>query len=186
MPFVRKIYLFLLDTVQTLLLAVSIMLVFYFFLFRPFQVHGESMYPTFKNNEFVLTSLITLRFNEPKRGDVIVFRAPTDRDKDFIKRIVGLPGEKIALRGGSIFINDHKLNEDIYLPDELETRGGQFLPEGGEIQIPFGSYVVMGDNRISSSDSKDWGFLKKNDIIGVVIFVYWPIGNIRVVKNPTL
>ena len=162
------------------------MLVFYFFLFRPFQVHGESMIPTFKNNEFVLTNLITLRFNEPKRGDVIVFRAPTDRDKDFIKRIVGLPGETIAIHGGSIFIDNQKLNEDIYLPDGLRTRGGQFLPEGGEMKIPLDSYAVMGDNRISSSDSEDWGFLKKNDIIGVVIFVYWPVGSVRVIKNPTL
>ena len=186
MSFLRKIYLFLLDTVQTLLLAVSIMLVFYFFLFRPFQVHGDSMYPTFKNNEFVLTNLITLRFNEPKRGDVIVFKAPTDRNKDFIKRIIGLPGEKLSLRGGSVFVNDRELSEETYLQDGLKTRGGQFLPEGGEIQIPIDSYAVMGDNRLSSSDSKDWGFLKKNDIIGVVIFVYWPIGNIRVVKNPIL
>lgn len=144
------------------------------------------MFPTFKNNEYVLTNLITLRFNEPKRGDVIVFRAPTDRNKDFIKRIIGLPGEKVSLHNGSVYINDHLMVETEYLPQELQTRGGRFLPEGGEIEIPPDSYIVMGDNRTSSSDSKDWGYLERKDIIGVVIFVYFPISNIRVIKNPLI
>src|SRR5258706_13364302 len=98
MEILRKIYAFMLDTMQTVLLAASIFLVIYIFLFRPFQVSGESMHPTFKNKEYILTNLITLRFNSLKRGDVIVFHAPPDPEKDFIKRAIGLPEATVYLK----------------------------------------------------------------------------------------
>src|SRR6266702_6839776 len=103
MELARKVYFFTLDLMQTILLAASIFLVIYIFLFRPFQVSGESMFPTFKNKEYILTNLITLRFGDPKRGDVIVFRAPTDREKDFIKRVIGTPGDIILLKDGFVY-----------------------------------------------------------------------------------
>src|SRR5258706_9509510 len=103
MPIIRKIYSFLIDTIQSILIAASIFLVIYLFLFRPFQVTGESMYPNFKDKEYVLTNLITLHFGHPVRGDVVVFKAPPSPDKDFIKRIIGAAGDKIMVKNGDVF-----------------------------------------------------------------------------------
>src|SRR5688500_16458386 len=98
MEILRKMYFFFIDTMQTILLAASIFLVIYIFLFRPFQVSGESMDPTFKNKEYILTNLITLRFENPHKGDVIVFKAPTDQEKDFIKRVIATEGDSVVIK----------------------------------------------------------------------------------------
>src|SRR3989344_6103981 len=101
----RKIYEFLIDIIQTLLLVFALFLVVYIFLFRPFQVNGDSMYPNFYDKEYILTNIITLRFNTPKLGDVIVFKAPINLEKDYIKRIIGIPGDQITLKNGDVYLN---------------------------------------------------------------------------------
>jgi signal peptidase I len=184
MEILRKLYAVSVDMFQTVLLAASIFLVIYIFLFRPFQVSGESMYPTFKNGEYILTNLISLRFSDLKRGDVIVFKAPTDREKDFIKRVIGLPGDSISLQEGYVYINGKKLDETHYLKSDVRTYGGSFLKDDQPVTVPAGSLLVMGDNRPFSSDSREWGLLKISDVIGKSFFVYWPVNNMRLVKNP--
>src|SRR6266480_2701709 len=126
----KKAYFFFLDFMQTILLALSVFLVIYIFFFRPFQVSGESMYPTFKNKEYILTRIITIDLlgkkiytSEPKRGDVIVFKAPTDKEKDFIKRVIGLPGDKVSLKDGFLYVNNNKFDESAYLGPEVRTYG---------------------------------------------------------------
>lgn len=183
MEILRKIYFFFIDTMQTILLAASIFIIIYVFLFRPFQVSGESMFPTFKNKEYILTNLITLRFADLQRGDVIVFKAPTDNEKDFIKRVIGLPGDSVYLKEGFVYINGNKLNESSYLGSDIRTYGGSFLKEEEPVTVPQGKYLVIGDNRPFSSDSREWGFLKRNEIIGKSFFVYWPITTMRIVQN---
>ena len=184
MEILRKLYFFFIDTMQTVLLAASIFLVIYIFLFRPFQVSGESMFPTFKNQEYILTNLITLRIAPPARGDVVVFKAPTDHEKDFIKRVMGLPGDSVSLKEGFVYVNGKKVDEHVYLGSDVRTYGGAFLQEDTPVTVPQGNILVMGDNRPFSSDSREWGFLKINDIIGKAIFVYWPINKMRIVRNP--
>src|SRR5581483_5498404 len=98
MDFFHKIWVFLIDTVQTFFVAIAIFLFIYIFLFRPFEVNGASMYPNFKDTEYVLTNLIVLRFDTLKHGDVVVFKAPVDPDKDFIKRVIGVPGDSVELK----------------------------------------------------------------------------------------
>ena len=169
---------------QTVLLAASIFLVIYIFLFRPFQVSGQSMFPTFQNREYILTNLIALRFSNLNQGDVIVFKAPTDEDKDFIKRVIGVPGDSVYLKEGFVYVNGKKLNERAYLADDVRTYGGSFLKEEQSVTVPQEAYLVMGDNRPFSSDSREWGFLKKSSIIGKSFFVYWPLNTMRVIKNP--
>jgi signal peptidase I len=180
----KKIYEFFFDTIQTILLVGSFCLVIYLFIMRPFEVSGDSMFPTFHNGEYVLTNLISLRFEELKRGDVIVFRAPVDREKDFIKRIIAVGGDVIEVRDGFVYVNGSILDESAYLSSDVRTQGGSFLRNGQKITVPQGMLIVMGDNRAQSLDSREWGFLKKEDVIGKSFFVYWPPQKARMVKNP--
>lgn len=182
----RAIYVFFVDTFQTLLLAASVFLVIYIFLARPFQVTGASMDPTYKNGEYVLTNLIGMRIGLPKHGDVIVFKAPIDDEKDFIKRVIGIPGDRVMLKEGFVYRNGEKLDESSYLGPDVRTYGGGFLQEGEEIVVPAAFYFVLGDNRPFSSDSRGWGFLTRENIIGSSLFVYWPPQNMRLIKNDNL
>ncbi len=184
MEILKKVWAFLADSLQTLLLAASIFLIVYIFFFRPFQVNGISMFPTFKNGEYILTNLITLRLSPLKRGDVIVFIAPVDNTKDFIKRIIGLPGEKIFLHNGYVYINGKKLDESVYLASSIRTYAGAYLGEDQPFTVPQGDYFVMGDNRPESSDSRAFGPIHADSIIGKSFFVYWPTTDMHVVINP--
>lgn len=180
----KSIYSFIFDSVQTILIAASVFLVIYIFLMRPFEVSGESMFPTFKNGEYILTNLISLRLGEPKRGDVVVFKAPTDESKDFIKRVIAVPGDTVMVKDMKVYLNGEILDESSYLSDTVITPSGQFLEEGKTVTVPEGQYLVMGDNRPHSSDSREWGLLPKEDLIGKSFFVYWPPQNMRLIKNP--
>ncbi len=180
----RKIYTFLVDIVETLLLAAAAFLVIYVFLFRPFQVNGASMYPNFTDREYILTNIISLNFEKPKKGEVIVFKSPQDEEKDFIKRVIAVPGDKIYIKDGSVFLNGHMLDESKYLKSDVRTYGGSFLKEGKEVEVPLENYFVMGDNRSYSSDSREWSFVPLKSVIGKSFFVYWPLGEMRVVKTP--
>lgn len=142
------------------------------------------MFPTYKDHEYILTNLIGLRINGVKRGDVIVFKAPVDHEKDYIKRIIGLPGETVSVHDTHVFINGKEFDESAYLGSEVKTNPGAFLEEGKSVTIPKDHYIVMGDNRPGSSDSREWGFVTRDEIIGKALFVYWPISSWRVVTNP--
>ncbi len=184
MPLVRKIYAFLVDSVQTFLIAAAVFLVIYAFLFRPFEVKGDSMYPNFHDQEYVITNLIILRFQSPKLGDVIVFKAPPDPSKDYIKRVIGVPGDTVLLKDGSVYLNGKLLDESAYLNSDVKTTGSDFLKDGDSLKVPADEYFVMGDNRPYSSDSREWGFVKKDEVVGESLFVYWPVTRMRLVKNP--
>ena len=184
MEILRKIYSFLLDTIQTFLLAAAVFLIIYAFLFRPFEVKGDSMYPNFKDKQYVLTNLISLRFSDPKQGDVVVFNAPNDKEKDYIKRVIGIAGDTIMLKNGDVYINGIKFDESPFLEPSIKTYAGGFLAEGQEIIVPQGSFFVLGDNRSFSSDSREFGFVKKEELVGISLFVYWPISDLKLVKNP--
>lgn len=184
MGFLRKIYNFLLDTVQTLLLVFAFFLVIYVFLFRPFRVSGKSMDPTFLDKQYVLTNIITLRFGKPQQGDVIVFKAPNDPEKDYIKRVIGTATDTVLLKDGDVYVNGKMLDQSKYLNPSVKTYGGPALRENEPVTVPPDSYFVMGDNRGGSSDSREWGFVPFNSIIGKSFFVYWPLNKIQIVKNP--
>jgi len=184
MPIIRKIYAFLVDSVQTFLIAAAVFLVIYAFLFRPFEVDGDSMYPNFHNHEYVITNLIALRFQTPKLGDVVVFKAPPDPSKDYIKRVIGLPGDTISIKDGQVYRNGELFDQSSFLKPDVTTYGESFLKDGDSVKVPTDEYFVMGDNRPYSSDSREWGFVKKDELIGESLLVYWPITQMRLVKNP--
>lgn len=184
MSTLRKIYFLLLDALQTLLIAAAAFLVVYMFLFRPFQVKGESMYPNFQDKEYVLTNLIGLKFGKLKLGDVVIFKAPPDPDKDFIKRVIGVPGDKLMVKNGTVYLNGQQLNESVYLSGDIKTIGGAFLQENEEVTVGPNEYFVMGDNRPESSDSREWGFVPQGNVIGMSFLIYWPVSKLEVVSNP--
>lgn len=151
---------------QTALISLVVFLVVYIFLVQPHRVKGDSMVPTFEDGELLLTEKIAYRFGDVERGDVVVFEAPIGRNVDFIKRVIGLPGEKIEIRGDAIYINGLKLEEE-YLG--VTTQGN------ADLKLGENEYFVMGDNRSASSDSRAFGAIKRSSIRGRVWFVYWPI-----------
>lgn len=184
MIILAAIYNFLVDSIQSIFLAAAVFLVVYVFLFRPFQVKGDSMYPSFYDKDQVITNLIVLKFGQLKRGDVVVFKAPPDPEKDYIKRVIGIPGDTVSLQDGFIFVNGSKLDETAYLPSDIRTEGSTFLQNGGTVTVPLDTYFVMGDNRPFSSDSREWGVVKSSLLIGKSSFVYWPLNRMKSVKNP--
>ena len=197
MGILRKIYAFLIDTLQSLLMAAAVFLVIYQFFLRPFEVKGDSMYPNFHDGSFVLTNVLSIRLTNPRLGDVIVFKAPPDPEKAFIKRVIGVPGDNIKLETGNVYLNGRLLNENAYLKPSVKTYGGAFIREGQIVTVPSNSFFVLGDNRPFSSDSREWGFVKKENcsfsfsdllsgckIAGYSFFVYWPIKEMKLIENP--
>lgn len=164
---------FFLDFLEIIVFAVAIFLFFYLLILQPHKIKGDSMQPNYPNGEYLLTDKVSYRFGEPKRGDVIVFVAPTENGDEFIKRIMGLPGERIMTKDGLFWANGKSLNEDYLAPGTI-TYAGNFLKDGEEKVVPADEYFVMGDNRNHSSDSRAWGFVPKAKITGKAWFVYWP------------
>ncbi|MBX4205938.1 signal peptidase I [Candidatus Microgenomates bacterium] len=164
---------FILDILQVVVFAVAIFLFVYLLVLQPHKIKGQSMDPNFKDGEFLLTDKVTYRFREPKRGDVIVFKAPPDDHDEYIKRIIGLPGDTVMVQGGKVFVSGQQLTEK-YLDPNLFTAEGNFLHEGTTETVPQGTYLVMGDNRPHSFDGRAFGPIKKEKITGRAWLVYWP------------
>lgn len=180
---------FFLDVVSTVLIAIAIFLVVYFLLVKPHQVIGESMEPTFYTHQYILTDLMSYRFHNPERGDVIVFRAPQDQTKDLIKRVIGLPGESIEFTSdGKVMLknkahpNGFQLSEP-YVNNGAPTHAESATKDNEWYQIPDGKYFVMGDNREHSSDARDFGAIEKDLIIGRAWVRYWPLPNISFIPG---
>jgi len=117
------------------------------------------------------------------RGDVIVFNSPVEEDKDFIKRVIGLPGDEVSVKDGRLYINGALLDESEYLSSDVLTSPGNFLQEGETARVPDNSYFVSGDNRPASADSREWGFVPQDQIIGRSLVVYWPFSDFWIVEH---
>lgn len=178
----KRLGAFFLDIIEVVVFAIAIFLFIYLLVLQPHKIKGSSMEPNYPNGEYLLTDKVTYRLREPERGDVIVFKSPTAEGDEFIKRIIGLPNEVISIKNGVTYINGARLDET-YIPINTITQAGQFINEGQEIKIPEGSYIVFGDNRNFSSDSRSWGYIKKDEITGRAWLVYWPIPQARIIKD---
>jgi len=153
----------LLDIVETVVLALVLFLGINAVSARV-RVDGYSMNPTLLDGEFVLVNRLAYRMGEMQRGDIIVFRS-TSSDLDLIKRIIGLPGDEVAVRDGQVLVNGQALNEP-YIAAAPNYQGYWTVPEG--------HLFVLGDNRNDSSDSHQWGLLPFDNIVGKAVFIYWP------------
>ncbi len=169
--------------IETILVALVLAIVLYLFIMTPHEVVGNSMHPTYKNGEMLMANKVTYKVAEPKRGDVIIFKFSDTQD--FIKRIIGIPGDEVMIKDGKIYINNELLDESKYLLSTVITNGGSYLHEGQSITIQENEYFVCGDNRTNSSDSRDFGPIKKSAIKGKAWIVYYPFSEFRVVQHET-
>jgi signal peptidase I len=155
---------FLVDTLQTI--ALSLLLFFAINLLTArIRVDSVSMRETLFPGDFVLVNKMAYRFGELGRGDIVVFDPPVPSTEPYIKRVIGLPGDVITMRNGQVFINNELLSES-YIASDTRTNG--------EWHVPDDSFFVMGDNRNNSSDSRAWGTVPLENIIGEAVFIYWP------------
>lgn len=167
---------------ETIVVVGAIFALIYLFVAQFHKVSGNSMVPTFQSGDFLITEKVNYRLGSPKRGDIIVLKNPRDESQDFIKRVIGLPGDNVKIEGGSVFINGQLLSEQ-YLPNNTLTHPGAFLTEGNTIKVGTNQYFVLGDNRNHSSDSRDWGGVTKKEIVGKAFFRYWPPKDIGLLTN---
>lgn len=178
----RRLGAFFLDIGEVLVFAIGIFFFVYLLIMRPHKISGISMSPNYPDSEYLLTEKVSYYKNTPKRGDVVVFTPPVSTD-DYIKRVIGLPGDSVSVKGGSVYINGKLLKED-YLTSDVVTQGGSFLQEGESYKVTDGEFFVMGDNRTHSYDSRSFGPIKKKVISGRAWIIYWPVKFAGVVKAP--
>lgn len=146
------------------LIALIIVLPIRWYVAQPFIVSGASMETTFHNNDYLIVDQISYRFDEPERGDVVIFRYPRDHSKYFIKRLIGLPGDTVIIDGSSVIIKNDEHPEGIKLEESYAALGKNNFDQ--TVELKEGEYFVMGDNRDHSSDSRVWGTLKREEIVG--------------------
>lgn len=169
------------EILEVVLIATVTVFIIRSFLVQPFLVSGASMEPNFSDGNYLLVDEITYRFREPERGEVVVFRYPLDRSVFFIKRIIGMPGEQVIAQNGAIKI--YKDGEEIILSEDylLSDSGSR---DNFNIKLSEKQYFVLGDNRSHSFDSRNWGAINREDIVGLARLRVLPIRDFGLFKAP--
>lgn len=179
---------FLLEFIQSIVLALSVFVVMYLFVAQPNEVKGSSMFPNFKDKEYLLTEKMSYQFGTPKRGDVVIFKAPASEpcsadECEYIKRVIGLPGDTVMVKDNKVYLNGNLLDESAYLASDVVTEEEDFMQEGVAITVPEGRYLCFGDNRPNSRDGRAFGPIEKSSIVGKAFFVYWPLAEVSLVPK---
>ncbi len=174
---------FIWETAKIVIVALAIVLPVRYFIFQPFIVKGQSMEPNFQEGNYLIVDQLSYRLRDPQRGEVVVFKYPYNPSQRYIKRIIGLPGEVLEIRDEKVMIFDENsqtmvLQENAYLPQGDTTFGNLRLT------LKENEYFVLGDNRLSSSDSRSWGVLPRDKIIGRVLFRLWPPAEASEISPP--
>ncbi|MCX6759870.1 MAG: signal peptidase I [Candidatus Nealsonbacteria bacterium] len=180
----KKSLSFILEIAKIVVVALAIVIPIRYFLFQPFFVKGESMQPNFENGDYLIIDEISYRLRDPQRGEVIVFKYPQNESQLFIKRIIGLPGEKIEIIDNMIKVTKKDgqlldLKETSYLSSSIQTAGNM------NITLEDNQYFVLGDNRQFSYDSRRFGVVSKNEIIGKVFLRAWPFSSLGIFRAPS-
>jgi len=173
---------FIWEILNIVILAAIIVLPIRYFLFQPFLVKGQSMEPNFENGDYLIVDELSFKFREPQRGEVVVFKYPKNPSQRYIKRIVGLPGEVVDIKDGKVTITNTQgtqiLDESQYLSPFVQTFGNL------QVALKSNEYFVLGDNRIASSDSRSWGLVPREDIVGSVFLRVWPFAALAKFEAP--
>lgn len=178
---------FLLEFLQSIVLALAVFVLVYLFVAQPNEVKGSSMFPNFVDKQYLLTDKLSYRLGTPQRGDVVIFRAPSTEtcavdQCEYIKRVIGIPGDKVMVKDGSVYLNGKMLNQS-FLPDGVVTEPGSFAEEGKEITVTDGNYLCFGDNRPHSRDGREFGLISKDLIVGKAFLKYWPVSAIGLIPT---
>lgn len=178
---------FLLEFIQSIVLALSVFVLLYLFVAQPNEVKGSSMYPNFKDKEYLLTEKLSYQFSGPKRGDVVIFKAPASEpcaadECEYIKRVIGIPGDEVMVKEGDIYLNGEKLDQS-FLPEMVYSSPGDYMEEGIEKMVPEGQYLCLGDNRPNSRDGREFGPVDKDLIIGKAFLKYWPLSSVGLIPE---
>ena len=181
------------DWAESIVIAIILALFIRTFVVQAFKIPSGSMIPTFQVgdrifvNKFIYGARVPF-FNMnlpavrgPKRGDIIVFISPDTPQKDFVKRLIAVGGEKVGIKDGRIMVNGRLIEEPASIRSVYYYNAGDYGKEGQTIEVPKDSYFVLGDNSGSSRDSRFWGFVPKKNMLGKVIFIYWPLYRMKVV-----
>jgi len=177
----KKISNFIWETAKLVVISLIIIIPLRYFVVQPFFVLGASMEPTFQNGDYLVINEISYELGDPERGDVVVFKYPYDTSQYYIKRIIGLPGEIVEIKDGRVVIKnkdnpDGFFMEEPYLEKEKDTFGGS------SVTLGYNEYFVLGDNRVASSDSRRWGTLKDEFLIGKVLVRVFPFDSFELYK----
>lgn len=172
----------LVDFIQSFVVIGAVFALVYLFIAQPHKVSGNSMVATFHNGDLILTDKVSYKLGNPKYGDIIVFKNPRNKAQDFIKRVIAVEGGSVTLIDEKLLVNNQLLSEN-YLAPGITTQGGNFLKPNETINVGPNHFFVVGDNRPHSSDSREWGTISKDEIIGKVFLRYWPITDFGFIKH---
>ena len=178
MPKKRSVVGAVMHWLRDLLFSVVLAVIVILFLYQPVKVEGTSMMPTLDDQERIFINKFVYRFHFEKidRGDTVVFWFPGDPSKSYIKRVIGMPGDRVEVRDGSVIVNGQPLEED-YVPQEYRDQS-----EMRPTTIGPDEYFVLGDHRSSSNDSRTWGMVPRRYIYGKAVFIYWPLEKMGLLK----
>ncbi len=165
------------EFIETIVIFGAIFAAIYLFVAQFHKVSGSSMVPTLQNGDYLVTEKVSYRFRNPKSGEIIVLKNPRDESQDFIKRVIAVPGDTLQISNNVVYVNNQPLTEK-YLPVGILILGGSIVAEGSTIKVAGNQYFVFGDNREHSSDSREWGAVTKEEIVGRAFFRYFPVSDI--------
>jgi signal peptidase I len=154
---------------RDLFISLAIAAFIIIFIYQPVKVEGTSMMPSLADHERIFVNKFVYRLEPIERGDIVVFRYPRDPSQSYIKRVIGVAGDRIHIDGGQVYVNDQPLDEDYVPPAYTDVQSLQ------EMVVPAQSYFVLGDHRNMSRDSRDFGPVNQSYIYGKAVFGYWPM-----------
>lgn len=167
---------------ESLIIAFILAMIIRTFVVQAFKIPSGSMRPTFMEGDRILVSKFTYKFKEPQLGDIVVFKYPEDKKKDFVKRMIAKGGQTVEIKDGGIYIDGKLTQSPQAVKDVYYYNRGDYGLSGQKIAVPPDSYYVLGDNSGSSRDSRYWGFVPKKNLQGKAFFIYWPLNRIKVIK----
>lgn len=167
---------------QSLVVALIVTLIVRTYVIQAFKIPSGSMIPTLQIGDKLFVNKYLYRFEAPKRGDIIVFKYPVDKKKDFIKRLVAFEGEKVEIRDGKIYIDGKALDDPETFGKFYYYNHDPFAGPGERTQVPANSYFVLGDNSANSTDSRFWGFVPKENVLGKAVYRWWPLNRMGRIK----
>jgi signal peptidase I len=180
----------LLEIVETLVLTLIIFFVIQTFVAQPYQIRQQSMETTLEPDQYVLVDKLTPRFDTYKRGDIVVFNPPEawqqENGTPYIKRVIGVGGDTVEIKDGSVFVNDIQLEEPyVFKEEDGSTQPTEDPLNMGQWVVPEGELFLMGDHRGSSADSREFGTVKLDQVIGRAWLRYWPIDTLEIIPTPS-